>query len=498
MTAHPQITARLEPVNSEVVERVSDTLQALLSRTRTASPRELEEAVWAWLLLVGNLVLTALLSRACADATARETSGKPVKLRLDEDYELTQATTLGPVHVPLFAYRDDQGRTRAPARTHVFPLHPHCRSSELLLEWETRLGSQLPFRQAEDALAFFTHGAASVEDNTIARHLGVVGGVLGLEWTCRPQDEVVELLMTRATRDRQTGRPLLYVSSDAHALMRYVDETWKAAPKMVNGLRFWCVDKDTGQTVHLGGDYTFGDCREVARRLRGLVAHLVPTGPAAPQVVFIGDGMPWFEEHLFPVLPDDTVFILDFYHLVKRIAKFAAGHFGANTKRARAWTRRAVRILTGKRAYKKRRSKKRRGHRKNRRRMRRVTVHPSQHPEGSGAEFLDDVVNDLSLPWSDELVRLIEYADAYVRRTDYARYRARGMQIGSGAMESLHRSASQMRLKLAGARWTGARATAVLRTRLMLLAGRWHDFWSQHDLTSTLRDAFAKKPVLAA
>jgi hypothetical protein len=62
--------------------------------------------------------------------------------------------------------------------------------------------------------------------------------------------------------------------------------------------------------------------------------------------------------------------------------------------------------------------------------------------------------------------------------------------LGSGAMESLHRVASQMRLKLAGARWTAERALAVLNTRLMLLAERWDDFWSQPDLPATLSQAF--------
>ncbi|MEZ4473281.1 MAG: hypothetical protein R3F60_21340 [bacterium] len=39
-------------------------------------------------------------------------------------------------------------------------------------------------------------------------------------------------------------------------------------------------------------------------------------------------------------------------------------------------------------------------------------------------------------------------------RGDYDACRQRGFQLGSGAMESLHRTAAQARLKLAGARWT--------------------------------------------
>jgi hypothetical protein len=43
---------------------------------------------------------------------------------------------------------------------------------------------------------------------------------------------------------------------------------------------------------------------------------------------------------------------------------------------------------------------------------------------------------------------LLRYLRTSTHRTDYRRYRARGFQIGSGAMESLHRTASQLRLKV--------------------------------------------------
>ena len=73
-------------------------------------------------------------------------------------------------------------------------------------------------------------------------------------------------LQERATQDKDTGRPLLYVSSDAHALRRYVGDTWELPWKMVNGIRVWCEDAKTGQVVHLGGEFTWGNCREVGRR----------------------------------------------------------------------------------------------------------------------------------------------------------------------------------------------------------------------------------------
>jgi len=496
VTAHALITARLEHVNIELVTRVTRTLLELLGRTQNCSPRELEEATWEWLLIVGNLVLTALLTRSCADISRRKTLGRAVKLRLDANYTLGQSTTVGPVQVPLFAYRDELGNTRAPARSEVFPLHPHCRSSEMLLEWETRLGSQLPFRQAENALEFFTHGAATIEDNTIARHLRHVARLINHDWTCRPVEQITKLLETRATRDARTGRPLLYVSSDAHALKRFVDDTWTAEQKMLNGLRFWCIDKRTGQTLHLGGDYTFGDCREVARRLAQLVERVIPKGKNAPQVVFIGDGMPWFVDHLFPLLPKDTQFILDFWHFMKRVREYAAAAFGAGTKKAKAFGARAYRILAGKRRYRRKSSRRRRGHKKKARSGRtQPTVHLSEHEDGAAGEFLDMLSENLDGPADDALLSLIQYAELYVERADYPSYRQRGMQIGSGAMESFHRCASQMRLKLSGARWTAEQATAVLKTRLMMLAGQWDAFWSQAGISEALRQAFTNGTV---
>lgn len=496
VTTHNQITAAGADVNAHLGKLLSERISELLQLT-DATPRDLEKAVWSVVLELGRELLTALLALACWRVTQQETRGREVRLRMDADYVLSQSTTLGTVKVPLFAYRDGP-ITRAPARRVVFPLHPKVRSSELLLEWEARLGCQLPFRQAEDAMEFFSHGAARVEDTTIARHLGVIGAIIDRTWTCRAPAEIRDILLTRATRDRDNGKPLLYVSSDAHALRRYVDETWKAEFKMLNGIRFWCVDAKTGQTIHLGGEYTWGDCREVASRMRALLADLVPTGDCVPQVVVVTDGMPWIRDHLFPLMPTGTVFILDFYHLSERLSKYAAAKFGAKSRRAKSWVARAVEQLMGKRPYRKQTAKKRRGHKKNRRSRRDPfrTVHPSDHPHGAGEAFVWKLVEDEDD--GDALDELVRYIAENTDRTDYPSYRQRGMQIGSGAMESLHRVASQMRLKLAGARWTAARAIAVLNTRLMLLADRWDAFWARTDLTATLQQAFANTPVLAA
>ena len=64
-------------------------------------------------------------------------------------------------------------------------------------------------------------------------------------------------------------------------------------------------------------------------------------------------------------------------------------------------------------------------------------------------------------------VKVINYYKNNVGRMDYKRYRQIGCGIiGSGAIESAHRTVIQKRMKLSGQRWSkkGAKAIIILRT----------------------------------
>ena len=502
MTALSQIARQPDSVKHHLVDLFEEQLDRLLSCAQGLVGRALEVGVWELLTEFGRELLSSLLARACWSATAAELASQPGgRLRLDRDYWLTQTTTLGQVQVPLFAYRDEGGKVRAPARKAVFPLHPKCRSSELCLEWETRLGSQLPFRQAQQGLSVFTHGATKLEDSTIARHTALIGAVLDRRWTYRSAADIEAILQEKATKDTETGKPLLYLSTDAHALRRYIDESFDASWKMVNGIRMWCVDKHTGQILHLGGEYTWGDCREVGKRFKSLIAELVPDGEHAPQVVLLTDGMEWIRTWVFPQMPEGTTFILDFYHAIEHIAAFARAWLGAGTKAAQAWTSKVRTALFGKRGYTRKRQSKRRGHKKRRRQgpSNKRTIHPSNNPHGAGEALARELsAMSVSEVHDDALEKLVYYIGQNADRMDYPSYRARGMQVGSGAMESFHRVASQMRLKLAGARWLPENALAVMNARMMMLADRWTGFWEQQGLTQQLQAAFGVQGEVTA
>jgi hypothetical protein len=57
-------------------------------------------------------------------------------------------------------------------------------------------------------------------------------------------------------------------------------------------------------------------------------------------------------------------------------------------------------------------------------------------------------------------------------RMDYPAFRARGLPIGSGAVESAAKHLVQLRLKRPGARWSEAGAQAILTLRAHPLSGR--------------------------
>ena len=69
----------------------------------------------------------------------------------------------------------------------------------------------------------------------------------------------------------------------------------------------------------------------------------------------------------------------------------------------------------------------------------------------------------------------ISYYTTHQARMDYPAYRARGLQIGSGTIESTCKQLVSARLKLAGMIWDADGAEAVAVARAWLKSGRWDE-----------------------
>lgn len=500
MTTALDVARRPSTVNDLLLALVEPAETLMESAASGAGSRELEQGVWDVVLGLGRRLLEACLATACQRATeqdieARQLSPGTVRMRFDADYWTTQMSTFGPVTFPMFAYREVSGAatvTRTPARTNVVPTVGRCRSTALCLEWEARLAKDLPFREAQAAMTFFTHGAVEQEDTTIAAHAVAIGQVIDRRWLFRPVDQIRALLADRATRDKQTGRPLVYLSQDAHAERRYVDETWTAAWKSLNGIRLWAIDRKTGATIHLGGEYTWGDCNAVGRIIDDLIADgVLPMdgdygGGVQAVLVVVTDGLPWIEDHVLAKLPWAQA-VLDMYHALQRLGRFAAEICGTGKKAAGKLYHRFAKLLAPARS-RKRMPSARKGHEKGKRRRK-----PTRR-FGSIWQLLDALYEyGATLDSTEEneaLDSLLGYLQNNAYRGDYDSYHARGFQLGSGAMEAFHRSAAQLRLKRPGARWTAETSLALVNLRLLDLAGRWDQFWSHPEFNKTARHAF--------
>ena len=492
MTAPNLISCDAAVVKAELLDSFARLIEPLFESARCGqlSPRDAERRTWSVMVPLGAMLLTALFAVVCRRATEQAVAAMrlgmvDVEPRMGKDYWVTLETTFGPVRFPWFAFRTG-GRTCVPARA-LFPLRRLMRATELLLEWEVALAADHPFRKAAEALLFFTHGAANIEDNTVERHALIVGNALPREWMYRTVAEIRRILAERATCDTKTGRPIIYASTDAHALMRFVDESWTAAWKMSNGIRLWCVDKVTGATIHIGGEYTWNDCEGVADIFRALQksGHLPADGNYGggllAQVALLTDGIDWIASRILPLFPG-AVLILDLYHVIEQVAAAARKLYPTSKSKAKKLVQEARKVL-GVRT-RRARATDRKGPRHPR------PPHPEPVPTG-GALDLYDLLVPLLKP-SDPLARreklwhVIEYVVENAHRMHYGDYRARGFQIGSGAMESLHRTASQLRLKRPGCRCTPDTTQAILNIRMLQLCGRCDEYWGRPDLARDL------------
>lgn len=467
-----------------------------------------EKAVWACVLEIGRILLVAVLAQMCFQSTVRELAGRgwtlaDVRLRLDANYHAVVNTTLGKIVVPLFAYRfrNEAGcsSTRCPGRA-VFPLYPRCHSSRLLLRWETTLGSRLPFREVQRMLELLTHGAVSLHDTTVAAHCAQVAVVVGREHMYFAPDKMRQTLRERAVCDSETGLPIVHFSCDGHAERLLDADTWSRNWRSLNGIRIWCIDRETGRSIHLGGEFIVGDCHAVSKAFENLndLGILPFNGDYGDgvhaQLVFVADGAEWFDAHVRSKFPS-AIAVLDAYHVLEKVGQLFTELWGSGSKRAKKAYALLCRWVSGRKpprtqAPKPRKAK--RAHkprpRRKKRRFPRVD-HDATHELGlephHGGGLIAAVVALLGNATGDRVDTVLSYLIKRVDRLCYASYWERGFHISSAAMESFNRIAQQ-RIKLPGAAWTPAMAQAILNLRMMVVSGNDESFWMDEEVMQRL------------
>ncbi len=162
-------------------------------------------------------------------------------------------------------------------------------------------------------------------------------------------------------------------------------------------------------------------------------------GKDAPRLVFIADGASWIWMRARWYFPH-AIFILDLYHGAQHVASAARACWGQDSKHGRLWADNAMTWL--------------------------------QEPGASKIilQALIDVLRSGRACNPKQLRTEIGYLWAHRHRMDYARYKAQGLPIGSGAIESNIKQTSKRRLVQAGMMWTKSHADLMLHVRAACLS----------------------------
>ena len=171
----------------------------------------------------------------------------------------------------------------------------------------------------------------------------------------------------------------------------------------------------------------------------------------ATQVVVIGDGSAWIWNQARLHFGRGKQ-LLDWYHASQHVWSCANELYGEGKSAAAAWAKRMLRVLYdhGGRALLKRLVRSQRS----RKRL------------------------------SKALLELVGYVGSNVERMEYPAYRAEGLDIGSGPVESACKRLVGGRLKGPGMRWTVPGAEAILALRVCWFNGHWEQLWKSKPLAA--------------
>lgn len=276
-----------------------------------------------------------------------------------------------------------------------------------------------------------------VDDNIIANAAEQVGGtILSRNDAC-----VKEALDHRTPPEAEVRPERLYISTDGAKAPTL--DGWR---EVKCGAVYW-DDPVEGHQVRYAG--RIENCESFGRRLWHLACECGLR--QAAEVVVIGDGAPWIWNQA------DLRFsrarqILDWYHASEHVWTCANELYGEGAKKAKAWANQMLRTL-----YE-------HGGQVLLKRLRRSCNSRPEPPEA--------------------LMELIGYVAPNVERMDYPAYRAAGLAIGSGPVESACKRLVGGRLKGPGMRWTTDGAEAILALRITWLNGHWQELWESKPLAA--------------
>ena len=294
-----------------------------------------------------------------------------------------------------------------------------------------------PFRQAADLLKRLTGQVLSFK--TIHRLTGRVGA-----WASRQEEKRAEAIQTWKAPAADVEVKRLYVGTDGVTVRQ--QEGFKEAKVVA------CYgEDDQGQPVkRYAVRFESADAFKAhAWSLACRCGH-----EKASETILLGDGAAWIWEHVGGVLGERATHIVDWYHVMEHVWGCGKRLHGEGTSATTAWVKQIETLLWNGEVRKI----------LQRLREQQARTDNSDHRRA--------------------LAELITYLTNQDARLAYDKFRERGLDIGSGPIESACKNVVGARMKRSGMRWSSKGAQATLSLRTQWMNGDWDRFWTQKPLAA--------------
>lgn len=443
--------AGYEGVDRQVVDRLVAVLRGRLQGATPGSMSEMERTVRVALQEVGLLTLSAWLEQQEGSSLEHSIT---CRCGGTADYQCKRegvlVTSLGKVHYKRAYYL-------CPAcHKGTFPLDERLglRPGEMSAELESLLGmvgALMPFGKGTELFERLTLVKASPQSTDKATE-AMGGEVMRVEeeWKATSQDAEA---VNAQERVGKIG-PRLYGSLDA---VKYHDrekrseddEGWR---DLKVGVWFETDAKppskpDEDWDIRARNITYYCDILE-AEKFGELVwaTGFQRKALQAKEIVFLGDGADWIWNLVSDLYPQ-AVQIVDWFHATEHLGTVAKAAYG-DLAEQKAWL--------------------------------------SKVKEHLWAGSVDEVIKALEALAAEgkgggEPAKAVAYFKKHRQRMDYAAFRAKGYQIGSGTVESGCKQMGIQRMKIPGAIWSteGSRRTA--KARAAFLSGQWETLASRRE-----------------
>ena len=197
-----------------------------------------------------------------------------------------------------------------------------------------------------------------------------------------------------------------------------------------------CIDPNGKQSWIRHSQYLayLGNSKCFTNKMEDLIESY---GDIKHRLVFLSDGATWirkWEEDAFP----NAISILDYFHAIEHLHEFIDSYFKEKGGGGEKWAEKQKKLLLDSK--------------------------------------VKQVIKNIKklAPGNEVAKNLISYYETNISRMDYKDYRQIGCGIiGSGAIESAHRTVVQKRMKQSGQRWSSDGAQNMLNLRVTYMNEKW-------------------------